>query len=296
MDYIVLDMEWNQPFSKNKKIAGNTLLKGEIIQIGAIKMNDGFEMTGSFNESIKPVFYKTINRHVREITGLTTAELKNCDGFKEVFNRFSAFCGDNYCLITWGNDDMPMLRDNMDAHGLDASALPKCYNLQSIFNSQISHESRQWSLSSAMEKLEIEQMYQPHDALSDAVNTAIIASKLDMQKGIEQYGKVDSSGISYGTLISSKSRGMETLIEAIKYAQRIKTQCPFCKNNLTTKGWIGKRNKRIALGTCKEHGTFKFQTVIYKTEDLYFVKRKVTYASEDMKKSYAEKTEQALEI
>lgn len=294
MDYIVLDMEWNQPFSKKKKSAGKVLLKGEIIQIGAVKLGSDFEPTGSFNESIKPIYYKTLNRHVKAITGLTSAELKGCDGFCEVYKRFSEFCGDDYCLITWGNDDMPMLRDNMEAHGISTDALPRCYNLQSIFNSQVSHESRQWSLSDAMEKMEIDQMYQAHDALSDAVNTALIASKLDMEKGIELYSKTDPTGISCSTLLSTKSEGFKTFAEAIKYAARTKTACPFCKKDLETKGWVSKRNKRVALGSCSEHGTFKFQAVAYKFEDLYYVKRKISYASEDMKKSYAKSTEGAV--
>ena len=38
MNYIVLDMEWNQPYSKYKKHIGSMALRGEIIQIGAVKL------------------------------------------------------------------------------------------------------------------------------------------------------------------------------------------------------------------------------------------------------------------
>ena len=141
-----------------------------------------------------------------------------------------------------------------------------------------------------MEKLGIEQLLTPHDALSDAKNTALIASKLDMVKGIEQYGKLDNSGICCSTILTSLSNGYLSLMDAHRQSVRTKTICPFCKNELETKGWIGKRTKRIALASCQEHGTFKFQNVIYKKGELYYIKRKISYASEDMKKSYAEQT------
>lgn len=293
MNYIVLDMEWNQPFSKKKKMVGGIFLKGEIIQVGAVKLDESFNVVDSFNQSVKPVFYKMINRHVKKITGLSSAALKGCEGFPAVYKKFSEFCGGDYCIITWGNDDMPMLRDNMKAHNLDPSELSRCYNLQSIFNSQISHESRQWSLADAMEKLEIEQTLQPHDALSDAVNTALIANKLDMAKGIELYSKVDASGISCGTIFTEKSNGFDSFAKAQDYANHRQTLCPFCEKTLKHKGWIGKKNKHVALGTCKEHGTFKFQNVIYKVDEKFYVKSKISYASEDMKKSYSEKTDKA---
>ena len=42
MDYIILDLEWNQPLSYNssayKSVGGKLLF--EMIQIGAIKLND----------------------------------------------------------------------------------------------------------------------------------------------------------------------------------------------------------------------------------------------------------------
>ncbi|MBQ8606524.1 MAG: hypothetical protein IJ408_07270 [Clostridia bacterium] len=289
MNYIVLDMEWNQPFSKKKKEAGGTYLKGEIIQMGAVKLDSDCNVLDTFYESVRPSFYVTLNRHVKKITGLSSAALKLCDGFCDVYSRFEAFCGEDFCFITWGNDDLPMLRDNMIAYKLDVSVLPRCYNLQSIFNTQISHESRQWSLADAMEKLGIEQTLQAHDALADAINTAYIAAKLDMKKGIEQYSKSDASGISCGTILTEKSRGFDNMPEAVACSKRTKTLCPFCKKELKTDGWIVKRNKRIALGNCEEHGAFKFQSVVYMFEEKYYVKKKISYASEDMKKSYAEK-------
>lgn len=55
MNYVVFDLEWNQ---------GNTGKEGEvkgiafeIIEIGAVKLNEDFKMTGSFSRLVKPQIY-----------------------------------------------------------------------------------------------------------------------------------------------------------------------------------------------------------------------------------------------
>ena len=43
MNYVVLDMEWNQAISYSDMIKEPVFLTGEIIQIGAIMLNDEFK-------------------------------------------------------------------------------------------------------------------------------------------------------------------------------------------------------------------------------------------------------------
>ena len=51
MNYIVLDLEFNQafPFKSGKKVEPNPECPFEIIQIGAVKLNERFEQLDSFN-------------------------------------------------------------------------------------------------------------------------------------------------------------------------------------------------------------------------------------------------------
>lgn len=41
MEHIVLDMEWNQPFSLKKTVKNPVMLYGEIIQTGAVRLDGG---------------------------------------------------------------------------------------------------------------------------------------------------------------------------------------------------------------------------------------------------------------
>ena len=55
MQYIVMDLEWNQS-TDPKQTKDN--LPFEIIEIGAVKCNDKLEQIGTFHRYIKPVCYK----------------------------------------------------------------------------------------------------------------------------------------------------------------------------------------------------------------------------------------------
>ena len=73
MNYIVLDMEWNQANSYAEMVKDPVMLTGEIVQIGAVKLDETFSPVDSFNQRVKPCYYREINPRVAEVTKLTTA-------------------------------------------------------------------------------------------------------------------------------------------------------------------------------------------------------------------------------
>ena len=54
---IVLDLEWNQPFSTRSMVTTPVRLPGEIIQIGAVKLNERLEIVDTFKVMVKPKYY-----------------------------------------------------------------------------------------------------------------------------------------------------------------------------------------------------------------------------------------------
>ena len=62
MNYIIFDMEWNQPSSAKEK--NPDLIRGEIIQLGFFVLNEKLEVLHNENILIKPVCYKNINQYV----------------------------------------------------------------------------------------------------------------------------------------------------------------------------------------------------------------------------------------
>ena len=71
-----MDMEWNQALTFSEMVKDPVFLTGEIIQIGAIKLNQTLEVVDSFNEQIAPQYYTELHPKVAEITKLSNRDLK----------------------------------------------------------------------------------------------------------------------------------------------------------------------------------------------------------------------------
>lgn len=62
MDYIVLDLEWNGAFSRRRKKYIN-----EIIDIGAVRLNEKLKQVGSYSMLITPQIGKKLNKYVESL-------------------------------------------------------------------------------------------------------------------------------------------------------------------------------------------------------------------------------------
>ena len=190
MDYIVLDMEWNQPWpgSPSAKKVLPVPIRGEIIQIGAVRVTEEQLVTDEFQVLIKPKYYRRLNRRVSKLTGIKEEQLRE-DGipFVDAMEQFRAWCGEDIVFLTWGFDDIGILRENLQLHGLDTDWTDKWYNAQMMFNAQTDGSTAQKALKTAMEIFGIEATRPAHDALGDAYHTALICARLDLKRGAQEY-------------------------------------------------------------------------------------------------------------
>ena len=78
MDYIVLDMEWNQPWpgSPSAKKVLPVQIRGEILQIGAVRVTEDQQVADEFQVLIKPKYYRRLNRRVSKLTGIKESQLR----------------------------------------------------------------------------------------------------------------------------------------------------------------------------------------------------------------------------
>lgn len=166
MNYIVLDLEWNQLVSAKSMVRTPVSLYGEIIQIGAVKLDENYHILDTFKIMVPPKHYRKMYKKVTKLTKITTEDLQYGFPFPVAFKYFKKWCGDEFAFLTWGPDDVGILNDNMVLHKLDTALIPNTYNIQVIFDNQITQEKRQVSLSYAMEKLG-EPALEAHDALHD---------------------------------------------------------------------------------------------------------------------------------
>lgn len=184
MQYIILDLEWNQPLSKQQIVKKPFKLRGEIIQIGAVKVDENMQTIDTFDVMIKPKHYCTMNKKVQELTDITDEHLAGGVQFEDAICNFRTWCGDEFEFLTWGPEDVYMLEDNLDFFGLDSDWVPAAYDAQVIFDDQVTMENRDYSLGYAMFKFGIKPL-KCHDALNDAINTVKVLLNLNFKESFD---------------------------------------------------------------------------------------------------------------
>lgn len=127
MNIVILDLEWNGSYSKKVHHYVN-----EIIEFGAVKVDEDFNVLGEFSILVKPEIGKKLSKHIAELTHITNDELFSTGiSFIEACERFDEFAKD--CpILTWGTSDILTLMDNYDYYTGDSEIkfLKQYCNLQ----------------------------------------------------------------------------------------------------------------------------------------------------------------------
>lgn len=283
MNYIVLDLEWNQS-AKGKKYALASM-PFEIIQIGAVKLDEHFQVIGEFDQLIKPQVYKTLHSVCGEVTGITQEMLSEGGHFVDAASDFFAWCGKDYIFCTWGSTDLVELQRNLNYYELDIN-LPQpflFYDVQKLYSLCFSNGKDRLSLQAAIEKLGLQEKGQYHMALSDARYTAQIMQKLDFEK-VKRFYSIDTYCIpksrkeeitmNFGNYSKYISRGFDTRERAANDREVRSCRCFLCGKPMTRKiKWFATNGKSYyGLFYCEEHGLVKgrFRTK-HTDDDRYFV-------------------------
>lgn len=259
MDYIVLDMEWNDTSPKSKNDKG-IMLNHEIIQMGAAKMDPRLKITDTFKANIKPRVYEKIREDVTELTGITAGSLSGGRRVYDVMDEFREWCGDDYIFLTWGSEDIPVLKNNLDYFGIDSSWLAFYFNAQAMFNMQTENKGRAFSLEYAMEFCGIKEERKMHDALNDAVCTAKVCAKFDIEESIARCDEY--SGTEFGKLdVPMNMRreisfGFGSMREALDRGFAVPV-CPECGTEIEDVIWYRVSGEKvIADGYCPKHSDY----------------------------------------
>ena len=177
MYYIVADLEWNGAYSKKAHGYFN-----EIIEIGAVKLNDRLEIADTFHAVIKPVVSRKLSRVVSDLTNITTDELEEGTTFAAASAALQRFAGEDAMLLTWSTTDLAVLLENYRFH-LQCKRIPfmtRYADLQAYVQAhkQLGSAGQQIGLARACEALGIsDEGLEQHRALDDSRMTAAIAQK-----------------------------------------------------------------------------------------------------------------------
>ncbi|MBE5787383.1 MAG: exonuclease domain-containing protein [Clostridiales bacterium] len=261
MQYIVLDLEWNQPLSYNsaayKSVGGKLLF--EMIQIGAVKVDEQLKIVDSFSQLIRPTHYVKLHPRIARITHIDPEDLADAPDFNEAVAAFAKWCGEDYVLLTWGCDDISVLNQNMTFFKSETS-LSKIYDIQRLFGEVIGNSKERKGLKAAMEHYEI----QPddnmpfHNAVNDAYYTALVFAHLPDPTKVLDYPlaprklqHLDKAKKECTAILRVRS-----LKDALKSSAAMKPPCPVCGKHMEVpEGYVRQREDLyMALGDCPQHG------------------------------------------
>lgn len=178
MKFVILDLEWNGAYSKKTKKFIN-----EIIEFGAVKVDEQFNIIDTFSMLVTPQIGKKLNSRVAKLTNITQEQLFDSHNtFTHVLSRFKKFLGDSI-MLTWGTCDILTLIENCKYYlGEQKISFMTTYcNLQAYCEYELNHhdKSRQLGLSTCAQMLDINtENMQLHRAYEDSQLSLLCFEKL----------------------------------------------------------------------------------------------------------------------
>ncbi len=243
MDYIVFDLEWNQ--SSNGKEREVKEIPFEIIEIGAVKMDEDFRLKGRFNRLVKPRIYHEMHDFTKKLIHIKMEELENEDYFPEVMEEFLKWCGEDYIFCTWGPLDLTELQRNMRFYHMPLLAdgpIP-FYDVQKLFSIGFEDRKTRRALEHAVDVLQIEKDIPFHRAFSDAYYTAKVLSRIE-EPVLKNYSfdvftapksKKEEVKIIFDNYMKYITREFDSREEILSNREVMSIKCYICRKNVKRK-------------------------------------------------------------
>lgn len=299
MNYVVFDLEWNQG-TEGTSQKKHEEIPFEIIEIGAIKLDENKNVIGQFNQLVKPVIYKNMHYITENMMHIHMEDLQQGKSFPEVLNAFLDWCGEDFIFCTWGILDLVELQRNMRYYNMPSlSDGPFSFlDIQKLFSIEYEDKKLRRSLEYAIDYLKIEKDIPFHRAFSDAYYTAKILEKISTD--VEEYCSYDVFTLpkskeeeihkifpSYSKYIS---REFEEKAQAIADREILSTKCYICDKTAKRKiKWFTPNGKHYySVSYCDKHGYLKGKIRIRKS--MNNVSENSTEAGTENEKVYVIKT------
>ena len=286
MNYIVFDLEWNQGDTGQEEPG----IPFEIIEIGAVKLDQEGRVAGKFSQLVKPTVYQRMHQATGRLIHLQRKELENGTPFVQTAEGFLEWCGQEpFQFCTWGSMDLTELQRNMKYFGMPSLAQgPIAFlDIQKLFSLAYEDGKSRKALEHAVDVLQVEKEIPFHRAFGDAFYTARILSRILVEKPQVMQNisydvfhppadKKSELKIRFNDYVKFISREFENKSDALADSEVASSRCYLCCRNLRkTVKWFTPNGKNyFCLAHCEIHGYLKGKIRIRRAEDggIYVVK------------------------
>ncbi|MFZ1748641.1 MAG: 3'-5' exonuclease [Saprospiraceae bacterium] len=173
MNYIIFDLEASCWLGRPPKGIN------EIIEIGAVKINDYGEVESTFMKFVKPTINPVLSEFCKKLTSISQSDVDKSRSFPFIIQEFMDWVRveeESYTLISWGKYDRTQLFDDCKLHQLETDWLDHHFNLKPSYRA-LKNLKDEPGLKKAVKMEGYEFTGIHHRAISDAENLAKIFIK-----------------------------------------------------------------------------------------------------------------------
>lgn len=237
MKYIIMDLEWN----------GSNTDSGyfnEIIEIGAVALDNSMAILGEFQSFVKPNVTKKLRGRIQELTHISNDDLKSASSFVSAYNRLKEWIGsEDNCMLAWGNADIMVLYENLKHYDM----LDDIYVIKNYCDAQLMCQkaadiplTKQVGLSAFAEIAGVDIGDDLlHRAINDSRLTAKCVAKMFKPEIYAEFAK-KADNVFYERM-NFKSYCIQDLNDEMIKPSEFMTKCPECDRYM----------KRISSYTCR---------------------------------------------
>ena len=183
--YVIVDLEMcNVPLGFKREVFN---WKNELIQIGAVLVDENLEIIEEFMTLVAPEF-GTIDAFIEKLTGISRKDVQDAPRIKEALKLFIDWIPDDAVLVSWSENDEIQIRNEVEAKGICVEGLDiyldSWIDCQKTFGEKMSAD-KDYRLSEALIIADIDYDEGAHDALVDARNTARLFIKMEKEQVLE---------------------------------------------------------------------------------------------------------------
>lgn len=251
MQYIVVDLEWNGSYSKKAHGYFN-----EIIEIGAIKVDESLRIVDTFEAAIRPVVSKKLSSIVTDLTHIQADDLEDGTTFAKMMRRFASWIGDEpAAVLTWSTTDLLVLMENCRFfYGKQEIPFLKNYmDFQAYAQTRLGiADGQQLGLAKAGELLDIpEDTLSLHRAPDDSLLTAKILQKVfDRPSFVAAILPVDDE---FYQRITFKTTIISDIDNPLVKRSELAFSCPDCGRDMRRRGsWRFRSRAFCAEFACRK--------------------------------------------
>ena len=257
---IVFDLEWNSGLYDPIRL-------DEILQIGAVKVRaPGGPILDTFNAYIRPKVHKRFSPAAAALPDLALYQNSKLD-FADAFAAFLAWCGEDRVFASWGNGDLTALIQNQKYWKLPGD-LPKTYvDLQLAFGRVMGH-SDNLALDRAAEYCGVPDIFDPHNALADAVYTWMVGRLLtgdELEGAVREPGPFPKGAKALPRRMNPWQGPFENVDRALNNRGCRKGVCPKCGGLNRVSQWHwgtdGYYYSRFVCGECGRTYILRMETM-----------------------------------